>query len=360
MRRARLLVATTISAAAALVAAAPAGAGVPAGPPAEVLADGLDGPLQVDATDRGVFFSQSNLSGQKRTSLSKLRNNGTVVDLVSLRGGKVEIAGVDTRGDAVAFTVTRYTDNPVAKLRLLQANGVVRTLADLQAYEERRNPDRNQTYGLRNVPDGCDAEGLEQYSGIVESHPYAIANGANGSWYVADAAANAILKISRSGAVRTVAVLPPQPAVITQEAATANELPDCVVGETFDFEPVPTDVQVRGGSLFATLLPGGPEDPSLGARGALVEIDLASGDVDEIASGFAAATNLALAGPDKAYVTELFGGSVTAVNLTSGATTPYAERELPSAVDVLDGKLYVTEGIFGPGRLVRLGGAAVD
>ncbi|QIK66224.1 ScyD/ScyE family protein [Nocardioides sp. HDW12B] len=362
MRRAGLLVATTISAA-ALVAAGPAGAGIPSEPSAEVLADGLDGPLQLDATDRGVFFSQSNLSGQKQTKLSRLRNNGSVVDLVSLKGGKVEIAGVDTRGDAVAFTLSRFSeDNPVAKLRLLQANGVVRTLADLQAHEERRNPDRNQTYGLQDKPDGCEAPQLDQYTGIVESHPYAVANGANGSWYVADAAANAILKVTRSGAVQTVAVLPPQSAVITQEAVDESEgdLPDCVVGETYDFEPVPTDVQVRGGSLFATLLPGGPEDPSLGARGALVEIDLASGDVDEVASGFAAATNLALAGPNKAYVTELFGGAVTAVNLTTGATTPYAQRELPAAVDVHDGQVFLTEGIFGPGRIVRLGGDLVN
>lgn len=365
MRHGRSYVATGV-AATALASLVAGLTGTPAsaapGPQEEVLAQGLDGPLQLDATDHGIYFSQSNLSELKSTKLSKLRRNGTVVDLITLRGANVEIAGVDTRGDAVAFTVTRYNEeNPAAKLRLLQANGVVRTLADLRKVEERRNPDGDVSYGITDLPAGCQVpEPFQPYEGIVDSHPYSVANGPDGSWYVADAAANAIFQVLRNGDVRTAAVLPPQPTEITEQAAQENGLPDCVVGSSYNFEPVPTDVVVRGGSLFVTLLPGGPEDPSLGARGSLVEVDRSSGAVEEVADGFLAATNLALAGPNKAYVTELFGGSVTQVNLTTGATSTYAERELPSAVDVLDGDVYVTEAIFGPpggsGRIVRLGG----
>ena len=62
--------------------------------------------------------------------------------------------------------------------------------------------------------------------------------------YVADAAGNTILSVKPNGKVKTLAVLPPVPVVITPEAAAANKLPACTVGRTFNFEPVPTDVEV--------------------------------------------------------------------------------------------------------------------
>jgi hypothetical protein len=48
-------------------------------------------------------------------------------------------------------------------------------------------------------------------------------------------------------------------------------LPACVVGKTFNFEPVPTDVELgRDGLLSVSSLPGGPEDESLGGPGCRV------------------------------------------------------------------------------------------
>jgi hypothetical protein len=366
MPSAKALLGAATATATALLVMAPANAGDPAGPEAEVLADGLDGPLQVDATDKGVYFSQSNLSGLKSTKLTKLRKNGTTVDLVTMKGGRVEIAGVAERGGHVAYTFTRYKqDNPVAELRLRKRNGKIERVADLERFERRSNPDGDQTYGLQGLEPDCEVpDFLQPYTGIVESHPYAIANGAGGSWFVADAAGNSIVKVGRNGTVREVAVLPPQPVEITEEAAEANELPPCTVGKTFVFEPVPTDVQKRGGSLYVTLLPGGPEDPSLGARGSLVKVDPKTGDVDEVATGLLSATNVALAPGKKAYVTELFGGQVSLVDLQTGDVSPYAERPLPSAADFRAGTLYITENIFGPpetasGQLVAINTRAV-
>ena len=64
-------------------------------------------------------------------------------------------------------------------------------------------------------------------------------------WVVADAGANALLRVRNEGQhPARCAVLPPQPATITAEAAAALGLPDCVVGVTYAFEPVPTDVEV--------------------------------------------------------------------------------------------------------------------
>ena len=41
--------------------------------------------------------------------------------------------------------------------------------------------------------------GPATYNGIIDSHPYAVANAPDGGWYVADAAGNDILKVSAVG-----------------------------------------------------------------------------------------------------------------------------------------------------------------
>ncbi len=70
--------------------------------------------------------------------------------------------------------------------------------------------------------------------------------------------------------------------------------PNCVVGVRYAFEPVPTDVERDGqGNLWVSVLPGGPEDPSLGARGAVYKINK-HGTVRRIHGGFVGATNLAV------------------------------------------------------------------
>ena len=91
-----------------------------------------------------------------------------------------------------------------------------------------------------------DVIGPPTYSGLVDSHPYAIANAPDGGWYVAEAAGNTILKVSRDGRVSVVAVLAPVPVVITAEAAAANGLPACTIGTTYRFEARPH--RRRGGS----------------------------------------------------------------------------------------------------------------
>ena len=78
-------------------------------------------------------------------------------------------------------------------------------LANIGTYEKKNNPDGKQTYGFRNLSDECAAQvppqfGPPTYKGIVETHPYATAQ-ADGTTYVADAAANAIFAIPRPGKV---------------------------------------------------------------------------------------------------------------------------------------------------------------
>ncbi len=120
-------------------------------------------------------------------------------------------------------------------------------IANLGVFEKKHNVDGNQTYGFKNLSDSCAEQlppdfGPPTYKGLVETHPYASLQ-VGRTTYIADAAANAIFGISRSGRISTVAVLPPTTVKITASAAEHLGMPECVGGERYGFEPVPTDVE---------------------------------------------------------------------------------------------------------------------
>ena len=117
----------------------------------------------------------------------------------------------------------------------------------------------------------------------------------DGAWAVADAGGNDILRVDRRGQVSTIAVLPRQPVTLTAEQVAGMGAPACLAGATYAFEPVPTDVE-RGehGKLWVSTLPGGPEDPSLGARGSVYTVNPWKHSTQRVATGFLGATDLAL------------------------------------------------------------------
>ena len=339
----------------ALVAVAPT---AHAAPTTEVLASGLAGPLQFDVDGPGsaqrIVVAQS-FAGL----LSEVEADGSLTTLFASKTS--EVAGVAIEGADVAFLTTRNSHaNPGSFLKSVGADGAVDTVADLFAFEAEMNPDGDQKYGFKGLSRSCKRKlprdaGLRPYSGIVESHPYGLADAPGGGWYVADAAANAILQVSPDGTIEVVSVLPSQDVFVTRAMAEATGLPGCVARHTFRFEPVPTDVEVDdGGQLVVSLLPGGPEDPSLGARGSVHRMDPATGEHTMLADGLAAATNVALDG-DTVYVTELFANLITRV-APDGTKTTFAQKSMPSAVEWANGKLYATVGIFSDkgGKLIAM------
>src|SRR5689334_1115670 len=124
-----------------------------------------------------------------------------------------EVAGVDTNGNAVAYTTSSTDDSGFVHLAsevvIMRGDRTVR--ADLLAYEQSHNPDGNVQYGLQPGTD-CAAGrawldimtfGAGSYTGIEDTHPYSVTSLPGNSWAVADAGANAILKVSSTGQVST-------------------------------------------------------------------------------------------------------------------------------------------------------------
>jgi len=322
----------------------------------DTIAQGLVGPLQIDVGSDGQVYAAQDFIGV----LTKVRTDGTTKDLVTYPG---EIAGVASRGYDVAFTGSdggEDTAPTITFLKLRYANGHVRTVANLLKFEQKHNPDRHQTYGFKGLTPSCadelaplvDEIGPPTYKGIVDSHPYAVANAPGGGWYVAEAAGNAILHVSRSGKIHVVSVLAPVSVKVTAEVAGGLGLPDCTIGTTYRFEPVPTDVEVGPhGMLYVSSLPGGPEDASLGARGRVLKINPRTGATWVIGRGFLGATNVAVTPHGKVFVSELFANQISTIR--HGWAKPVISAPSPAGLEWAKGRLYASIDVFANGTIVK-------
>jgi hypothetical protein len=341
MTFARKAVAATAVAVGALLTAPTSASAAP-------IATGFAGPLQIDIGSHGQIYVAQSFAGV----VTKVRKDGHTQDLFAAPG----VAGIASDGYNVTYAVTSDDPaHPAALLKRRLANGNTRTVANLYRYEKRNNPDAGQVYGFLNLSKHCASQvpaeiGGEPYNGLVDSHPYAIANAPDGGWYVADAGGNDVLHVTKAGRISVFGVLRPRKTTITAEAAAAVGLPDCTIGKVYAFEPVPTDVEVKpSGSLIVSLLPGGPEDASLGARGAVVRL-AGDGDFTNLASGFLGATNVALAPGGRIYVAELFGNKISL--LRNHHVTTVREVASPASIEYSNGKLYASVNVFANGRVI--------
>ena len=138
--------------------------------------------------------------------------------------------------------------------------------------------------------------------------------------------------------------------VVAADEASALGLPDCTVGKTYAFEPVPTDVEVKSsGSLIVSLLPGGPEDASLGARGAVVRL-APDGEFANLAGGFLGAANVAVAPGGRIYVAELFGNKISLLRNHHVTTVRHVQQ--PAALEYSHGRLYAGINALGNGSVI--------
>ncbi len=352
MRTSRLLGAAAVAAALLLVPPTASSAHPRPAPIPSVELTGLGAPFNVALNGGRTYFADGGLN-----LVGRVKSGGAYETLAADQPGASGIA-LSRNGQTMAFTTTVTNmdtfENTASGLNIWGPRGQ-RIVADTLAYEKVKNPDKINTYGPRST-DACVTGALgPAYQGGIDSHAYSVAAWAGG-WVVADAGSNALWWVSDGGAIKTLAVLPPQPAVVTQSAVDELGLPDCVVGVTYAFEPVPTDVEVgRDGSLYVTTLPGGPESAALGARGTLWKVNPATGRARVVASGFLGATNLALGKHGEVYVSEFFAGEISVVR--NGRVRPYLT--LPGVVAVetsASGELWAGTigGPSGPGTIVKI------
>ena len=326
---------------------------------AKTLSDQFVGPLQFAVSGRRVVVADSFTS----TLWEIGRSTPLATGPSPATGG--DLAGVALGAGGRSFAYTTSTGDHSSTGLTIRTNGRKPVVADLSGFESRVNPDRTMRYGVSN-PSRCVADALAaaeipaDYTGTKDSHPYAVAALDRGAWAVADAGGNDVLKVDRYGRVSVIAVLPAQPATITAEMAAELKLPSCVVGITYRFEAVPTDVEAGPhGALYVTTLPGGPEGPSSGARGSVYRIDR-NGHTARVATGFAGATNLAVDPRGTVYVAELGAGRISKVEC--GRTSTVAELPGVVAVEYANGHLYASlapalSGGQAPGSVVVLGPA---
>jgi len=319
MRRFARNAAILVSASALLVTPGLASAD-PVQPSPIVKSTAVVAPFNLDLFRGGVYVADGFIN-----QVGRLAADGSITPIVPVAPGTSGVAhSKDGRHLAYTHTVSVGEGPGViieSGLRI-RGPGGSEVYADTLAYETAKNPDKKYTYG----PDSTDACVVAAvgpaYTGLVDSHAYSVAAFGK-SWVVADAGANALLKVDKRGTVKKLALLPPHPLKITAAVATALGLPDCTIGVTYRFESVPTDVEVgKDGFLYVTTLPGGPETAALGARGKLWRVNPKTGSVKLIASGFLGATNLALGSKGEIYVAEYFGGRISVVR-KGGKVKPY-------------------------------------
>lgn len=363
--RKRTLCTVAAIAGTALVAAtvAPAAASSSAPPQLKVvktLSSAFVGPLQFAVNGKQVVVADDATS-----TLSQL---GVAAPIATNPGANHEIAGVgiDPATGAIAYTTATSVGAEgvhTASSVVIKQAGKPDVVADTFGFEQSHNPDRIIRYGVDH-PSACVRKALTaahipvNYKGQLDTHPYAVTPIGGGAWAVADAGANDVLRVGPTGVVSTLAVLPRQPWVVGAAAAKQMHLPKCVVGVTYYFESVPTDVEVApSGDLYATSLPGGN-----GAVGKVFKLSSTTsfGTATAVARGFAAATNLAFDSAGHMFVAEL--GSGTVAEVVNGK--PVSVLSLPgvAGLEFANGHLYASTapavvGGSGPGTIVQLGKA---
>ncbi|MDQ0691759.1 ScyD/ScyE family protein [Arthrobacter sp. W4I7] len=318
-------------------------------PDIEVMATGLFSPLHLAVGSGESVRVSQDFAG----ILTRVEPNGDTKDVYTATPGW-EVAGVEIHDSSTYFleSVGASQGDPEkleGYLKVLGPEKDVRTIASFADFERKHNPDADQHYGLE---DGTSEECIAaiaslpdapppQYTGIVDSHPYALAI-RNDTAYVADAGMNAVLKVDlESGKVSTLVVLPPRPATISKDVSEFLGVPECT-GFEYAFEPVPTDVEIGpDGWLYVTSLPGGPEVPELGKRGAIFKINPWNGDTTVWADHILSPTGLAVADNGDVYVASLFGGEILKFDSRSERSQFLAVNQ-PADVEFRDGDVFAT------------------
>lgn len=236
---------------------------------------------------------------------------------------------------------------------------------------------RNIQRWIKNHPRGSDPFDLQDHP--KESNPFGVAAMPDGSVLVADAANNAVFRVTRAGRVQVVARVKPRTVVMPDHDDPEMPPP----GTRMPSEAVTTSVAVGpDGSVYIGELRGFPGNPGkaqlwrvdAGATGAVCRPKRPQvGSCTRVADGLTSVVSLDTGKGGSIYLAELSKagwlaaesqepgteiGSVIRIGRDRDVRTELAEGEvvLPGAVAVGPrGNVYVSGPIFGPGGMMRVG-----
>lgn len=354
-----LIITTAFVAGLSLSVAAPASAHTARPGPTPritVLTRDVESAYNLEVRKGSVLVADSGFPGL----IGRVRPDGTVETLIDTGADPSGIA-LSRNGRYLAYTYLTGGGPPyrtlTSGLKIAGPGGVTVT-ADAFAYENVNNPDRIIEYGVgRANATPCVLNELMKvtlavyYNGHAESRPRSVA--AYGKDFIlVDSAANTLLRITNSGTISTLAVLPPQPVTLTAAFAAEHALADCVVGLTFNLEAAPSDVEVGAdGFLYVTTTTWTPFNLDVGGRGSVYRVDPSTGKAELLASGLAEPTNLALSGGN-IYITEHGAGRISV--LKHGKVSEYLPLPGAVSIEARHGSLYVGTDFTGPGSIVRI------
>lgn len=350
----------------------------------EVVASGLVGPLSLTVGQGNDVYVSQSFAGV----LSKIDKHGDISTVTAVDPETGSVSGVDWKGGKLYYLEGDFSGEvPDVHVAMIDKRGNHSIVSDnLWEHEIANNPDAGASYGFVGLGGSCadqlaaleagfpeelaEVPFLQEYGGIVESNPYQLVVDHDGTIYVADAAANAVVEVDRrTGAISTVSVIPATPIQFTEELEAMYEgyleqaaaeleiemdtdVPDCLVGQTFTPEPVPTDVQLgRQDTLYVSTLQGGAGE--LLPLSKVYAVDARSGAASEVAGGMHGATGLAVLPNGHMFVAELFGGEVSIIRRGSSTAETLFAADSPADVAVQGAFLYATTGVFGDGSVVR-------
>lgn len=314
--------------------------------PDNTLVDGLLAPLSLAVSGDDVYYASGGFAPGNPYTISR------VGDEAALHTSDKELGALSLDGGDIIH---------VEGKRIIRRNletGAGTTLANLGTYEKQHNPDGATKYGFGKIAPKCVKQLPKRfpakYTGIVESHPYA-STVVDGTVYVADAAANAIFAIA-DGEVSVVKVIKPVPVTITKAMAKqffGKKYPACVVGKTYKFEGVPTDIELGpDGRLYVSSLPGG-EVPG---KGSVISINPETGGQSVEMTGLSGATGLAVDGNGDIYASNLFGAGIS----LNTAGNVFDQVPLAAALEIDGGQLYATINVLPMGETEPPNGMVVS
>jgi hypothetical protein len=356
-RAASMVMAGLIIGASMLAAAAPVAANSPR-VQLKVLLEGLSSPKGIALGPKSVFVSQgaypflpSSVPGPVLEYILKGKGHGTarpITDPVNL----VDIARTpDGAGWGIGGDGWLYRQAP---------DGSIAAILDIHAYQA-ADPDPY------NNP-------LED---PAESNPFGLAALRTNEVLIADAAGNDIIRVNKNGKAVTVARF-------TREAIKTSHLGDPTLPKTIDAEAVPTSIAIgRDGWAYVGQLMGYPGRPKTShiwrvnpyRQNAVCTAEKPNRKCKVWKSGFTSIIDLAFNPKNGTlYVYEIAkkGWLAFEAGFTTGVFPPavllevkgHRTRELvrgklsqPGGVAVSrDGTVFLTDGMFGNGRLLRLRG----